>query len=514
MNDHTLGPGHARAFAFWIVVATLGAAALRLYHLDVAGFWVDEIYTLQAAADLRDMHNSKVLGYLPTWLGLWLSGVNPAAIPARESAVWLDAGVTHTSARLGSVLVGIVTVPALAMASRRLLGGGGAVMLALLIATSPWHIYWSQAARFYSVQFLFYTLALIFYFTATRTNSRPQFVMAMVFVVLAFLSQPTALSILAIFGADWLIAIWRRRPLRLTIFHWTIGTTAVAFCAAIVITDYFGAPDEWAPFVSFGGAAYQPPHRLGMGAVYMTGPAVVLGALATAWGIRRDQERLVIYLLLAAILPIAIFAAWSLFNAVGLRYLLICLFGWLGLAAIGLDRLATLIHARSRSTALALAPLGVLIVSSAHLLVAYYTNAYGFHPRWPEAYKYVAAHVQPGDIIAARHPIVGQYYLQHPSVEHLPLNPQQLADLGSRVWLIVESRGGSDGDIGPWISAHTNIRRSLELSTPQPISRVDVLLYEQEQIDDTLGAAIDIPPAACSTDGESLAQHALSPQFN
>jgi hypothetical protein len=474
-------PWHDRAFWFWVAIATLIAAGLRLYNLDAAGFWLDELYTIYVTADMTITHNSKMFGYIPTWLGFWASGINPADIPQAnlDSSAWRQMGITHASARLGSAGVGILTVPLIAWACRRMLGGGTAVMVAFLLATSPWHIYWSQASRFYSFQFLFYTMALVLYFSATRDRSRPLFAGSMACIVLAFLSQPTALAIMAIFGVDWLIAHARRRPLQIGPAEWAMGIGTVGVCAAILLSDVYRAPEEWAQFVSFGGAEYQPPHKLGMGAVYMTGPAVVLAALASAWMMRRTEARLSIYLLTAALLPIAIFAAWSIGNFVGLRYLLVSLFGWLALAAIGLDRLATDLYRRGQGLLIAMAPLAVLIASSGYLLLGYYTNAYGFHPRWPEAYAYVARHAAPGDVIACRHPIVGRYYLERPDIEFLPLNADELAAMGQRVWLVVESESTVEQDIGPWIFKHAELKQSLELSIPRPISRVMVLLYER-----------------------------------
>jgi hypothetical protein len=476
-------PGHARALWFWIAAATLLGAILRLYNLDVAGFWIDELYTIYVTADMTVTHNSKMFGYIPTWLGLWASGVNPAAIPQHnlDSSAWRQMGVTHSSARLGSAMVGILTVPLLAFATRRMLGNGAAFMVAFLLATSPWHIYWSQASRFYSLQFLFYTMALVLYFSATRDRSRPVFAGAMACIVLAFLSQPTALAVLGIFGVDWLLAHARRRPLQIGLYEWAMGFGTVALCGAILLSDVYRAPEEWAQFVSFGGAEYQPPHRLAMGSIYMTGPAVVLAAGASAWMLRRSDTRTSIYLLAAAIVPIAVFAAWSIGNYVGLRYLFISLFGWLALAAIGLDRIAAELYRRGHGMLLAMAPLVVRVVSSGHILIGYYTNAYGFHPRWPEAFAYVAQHAAPGDVIACRHQIVGRYYLERPDIEFLPLNADELAAMGERVWLVVESESTVEQDIGPWIFEHAQLKKSLELSIPRPISRVMVLLYERRE---------------------------------
>ena len=93
---------------------------------------------------------------------------------------------------------------------------------------APWHIYWSQLGRYYTQQFLFYNLALIWYFDATRRQRRGLFVAAMVCAVLGFMTQPTGLMIVGVFVLDWLIGLLRRDPVRLGVFGWTgAAVTAV-----------------------------------------------------------------------------------------------------------------------------------------------------------------------------------------------------------------------------------------------------------------------------------------------
>jgi hypothetical protein len=480
--------GEQRAFWVWIALATGAALALRLFRLDAAGFWVDELYSIATASDLNATHRSKALGYLPVWLGMWLSGVNPESLPPLsgssvqfDSSSWRSLGVTHFAARLGPALVGALSVPILALASRRMLGTGPACVLAVLLALSPWHIYWSQAARFYSLQFLLYNLALIYYFTATQAGSTKRFAIAMGFMVLAFFSQPTALAILPVFAADWIIASLRGKSVRLGLHEWFIGAVAVGICCAVILSDYLAAPEQWQQFVSFAGTQYQPPHQLAMGMVYMTGLAVVVVALASAWGLRKSRPRLTTYLGLAALMPVALFTVWSLKNAVGLRYLFVALYGWLALAALGLDRVGALLG--RKDPWLAWAPLAVLVGTGSTMLLGYYGPAKGFHPRWPEAYAYVQAHARPGDVITCGHPIVGKYYLQRPDVTFLPLNREELYNLGERVWLVVEQETTSGGDLEPWALELTEMKLSMELAIPRPISRVTVRLYERDRTD-------------------------------
>ena len=63
-------------------------------------------------------------------------------------------GYDEASVRLPFAIVGIVTVPVVAVCGRRLIGPWPAVVAALLFAANPWHIFWSQNARGYVLALL------------------------------------------------------------------------------------------------------------------------------------------------------------------------------------------------------------------------------------------------------------------------------------------------------------------------------------------------------------------------
>lgn len=469
-------------FWLWIVAATILAAGLRLHNLGKASLWIDEVYTVLACTDLSTMHRSKVLGYLPTYAALYAAGIDPPTLG--ETSAWAGRGVNEWLARIGACAIGIATIPLVGLASRRMLGATAAGFVAALLAVNPWHIYWSQAARFYTLEFLFYTLSLIFYFTATQRGSRARFVLAMAMFVLAFLSQPPAVVILAVFGADWAISFLRREPVRLGLFEWCAGTIAVGLCALLLKLDVSDAPEQWSRFVAFAQPqASHPPHKFAAGVVYIAGPALVVAAVGTAWSIRTSRTRLAWYLLLAAALPVILFAIWSVRNAVGSRYAFVCLFGLVGLAAVGAERLYAMLSRRAGVLA-GLTPLAVLAAAPAPTLLSYYTTGHGFHPRWREAFDAVRKELRPDDVVSVRHPLLGAYYLRDAAtVTFLPRDKAELDSLGRRVWVVIEADNSGMAGNGRWLKEISSLHEALDLRVPQPVGELRVYLYEPPAAD-------------------------------
>ena len=121
----------------WIVLLALG---LRLARLAFQPLWWDEGWSLYfATTDVGAMLNLTAVDIHPPLyyllLHLWtlLLGPSPLAV------------------RLLSVLVGTATVPLLYATGRRLLGERGGLLAALLLAISPFHVYYSQEVRMYGL---------------------------------------------------------------------------------------------------------------------------------------------------------------------------------------------------------------------------------------------------------------------------------------------------------------------------------------------------------------------------
>ena len=136
-----------------LFLITLFGAGLRFYKLGEWSFWIDEIYTINHA--MRHFGNWElILDHIPPYRN-WV----PVSVilTAQALNIW---GLSEWSARLASVVIGVISLPILFFPTRRMFGDWVALLAVLLLAVSPWHIFWSQNARFYTGLLLFYTLLL------------------------------------------------------------------------------------------------------------------------------------------------------------------------------------------------------------------------------------------------------------------------------------------------------------------------------------------------------------------
>ena len=126
-----------------LAAATALGGVLRFYKLGEWSFWIDEVITLRQAEplDVLDVFQQ------------------PAYRALTGSALDLF-GVSEWSARMVPALVGVITIPVLYFIARRIFDDRVAMISSFLLAIAPWHIYWSQNARFYTILLLLYTLAL------------------------------------------------------------------------------------------------------------------------------------------------------------------------------------------------------------------------------------------------------------------------------------------------------------------------------------------------------------------
>ncbi len=464
-------------FWVWLSLATIVAFGLRGYHLTKASFWVDELNTVRVCCDPGGMHKSKVFGYLPTAIGLSLAGAEPPELNVEHPELWQELGVTEWSTRWPSALIGALSIPILGIVSRRMLGGRAAGICAMLLAIAPYHIFWSQAARFYTQQFLFYQLALIWYFTATERSSRRWFAGSMVAIGLTFLSQPTGLVICCVLAVDWLIGNARLKPIKLGWFGWVAGTLVVLGCLYVLRSDY----DVKSDLKKFVNSQYQTPIPFILGTVFFIGPVTAAFSTISAWALRTDHTRRTIFLAAAAVVPMLAFAIVSMRMYVGLRYGFICLFGWLALSALGIERVYDVLRPRF-GRLMAISPMLLLAASMMFFNFGYYTEGRGFHARWRDAFRYIDENrKKPGDRVVCHNARIGQYYLQDPDVGITPPTPEKLAEYDVPVWIAVEVEDAVRGRVAGWINESAEWKAQFDCRVLQPFSSVRVYYYDPDR---------------------------------
>lgn len=109
-------------------------------------------------------------------------------------------GVTEWSARFPAFILGIVSIPVFYLTWRNIVSENVALIGALLIIFSSWHIFYSQFSRFYTGIFLFGSLTYYLYYKAILSDSLKYLCWGMVANIVAILFHLTSILIAASFA--------------------------------------------------------------------------------------------------------------------------------------------------------------------------------------------------------------------------------------------------------------------------------------------------------------------------
>ena len=366
-----------------LLAATLLLCALRFVALGRWSLWLDEALTL---ADSR--HGSNELN--PLGYALFRSFYALASARPDEFLM-----------RLPAALLGCASILSALWALRPFVGARAATVAAFLLAASPWHMYWSQNARFYT---LAQTLALLGGGALLRGlygESSARTVAGVLLLVGAAVTHPSAAFLLApLFLVPWVARFleWIP-PSKSRAFGW--------FAAAGLLALVVGS--GWALKVRTTWELRQgdgDPLHFAKTVGYLLGPLLGACFLAGAWRARARRESFVpLYATLLACLAAALA---SLFVRVSAQYVFV-LQPWIAAVA----GLAFLPESREEAgRARRRVGLALLVAAPALLETAlYFTLRHGDRPRWREAYAYVFEHRGPGDLVLGMDAPVAEYYL-------------------------------------------------------------------------------------------------------
>ena len=170
------------------VAATLLGGALRLFRLGDRGFWYDEIVTADYArlgtpGDVIDLvrywGDHAPLAYLITWALRGLGG-------------------SEWAVRLHYALAGTLAVFAMYLLGRALLGKSGGLIAALLMAISPFAVYYGQEARPYTYVLLFSCLQALAAYRAAERSRPADWLLLALWTVLNLYTHYVALAVTAV----------------------------------------------------------------------------------------------------------------------------------------------------------------------------------------------------------------------------------------------------------------------------------------------------------------------------
>jgi mannosyltransferase len=143
-----------------MVFLTLIAYGLRTYHVDYQSLWRDEVDSIQFA--LRD---------LPALLVNFKTPGENGPLYYFALHFWVNmTGTSAFAARFFSLLFGVILVPMFYVLGCRLLGTAGGMIAAILIALSPFHIWYAQEAKMYSLLMLTTVLSMYLHMRSVQEN--------------------------------------------------------------------------------------------------------------------------------------------------------------------------------------------------------------------------------------------------------------------------------------------------------------------------------------------------------
>lgn len=441
-------------------VILLGAA-LRFYRL---GHW-----NLGDEAEIFTLRDSLVT--------TWLQGPKPLLFFLNHHLIAPWHQLDEFGLRLLPAIFGVATIPVIYWVTARTLGERAGLFAAFALAVHPWHIYWSQFARYYSLVILCSAVFPIATYQAMKEQRIRHALVAVCCAVLAILAHPSAGLLLAGLGV-WALVLSRGR-LRLRDRLGKLGPAAAVVGVAIIgLTTYYLSAIllRWYLFDRSGGHA-GPTLLLS----YFDGLTLTLVTLSAAgfavlW--TSGDRRVALLLTCLAVVPILFLFAISYAVPVYNSYLLATAPVFFITAGHFLDRVAAGRFGGIQPRLVAGTCLALLMVAFAPRIWAHYQD--GGRIDFRSGARYITTRAAPGDIVLAdQHRLLSYYapalapgYLVHePAVLQDSLDAVQRRAQHGTLWLATMRlwRGGFNdqalGDAAAWVTRHC--RFEVSLATPR-----------------------------------------------
>lgn len=440
-----------------LTAITLLAAALRFYQLGAWGFWIDEIYTIQRAL------GGTAGEAFTNPLSFRLIGLALASL-----------GTDEFNARLVPAVIGVISIPVFYFPIRRLFGTTTALLAVLLLAVSPWHLYWSQNARFYTALVLFYGLAELFFFFWIETDNLWYLLPTGLFFGLAILERRVTLffaPVVAVYFVALLFLPFGRPPG----LRWRNILIMVVPALAFAGYELLSAGYVVSFFTKIVGHQHNPLRVL-LSVIYDLGLPLFLVALLGGVYLLRQKSRAGLFLLVGALVPLILLVVMAPFTQTFSRYIFHTLPNWIILAAVGAKELVA--HTQKPARLLALGVALLLVADAIGQDVLYYTFQNGNREDFKSAFAVVQAEKQADDLVVAGRPEVGAYYLGGEVLPPQAVTVKGITEGEQRVWFVIDNRSGIPPFLQRWVEANTQLVSVHDVSIPGKLMTMRVYLYQ------------------------------------
>lgn len=392
------------------------AAVLRFYKLGEWSFWWDEMFTLRDATN--PFQNG--LSRIPISFALTHIALN-------------QFGVSEWSARFIPALVGVISLPLLYFPIRKIFNVSTALVATLLLAIAPWHIYWSQSARFYSTMLLFYSLALLFFHLGLEKD-RPSYLLAsLVMLGLAANERLSALLFVPVVVCyvSLVFVLPIEKPSGLNLRNLIIFLVPGFIGGLFFSWKFVQQPAKW--FNIFGWTNNNPVWLLAGVVYYVSIPVICMALLASLYLLVKG-DRAGLLFSLGAVIPLLVVMILSLFQYTANRYIFISLTSWLILASVAVTELFH--QTPKNSKLLAVGVLAILILVPLSENALYYKYQNGNRDDWKGAFALVNQRKEQDDLVVSSNKQIGNYYLMEGTISMENLDLGKIEGSTKRVWFV------------------------------------------------------------------------------
>ncbi len=435
-----------------MVIVMALAAAIRLWKLGEWSFWADEIFSVQDARNI------------------------PAEFPINPAMYMIirffinTFGTSEWSARLGACIIGILSVPLLYWPAKRIFNAKVGVIACLFLVIHPWHIYWSQNARAYSLAFLLSGLAAFFFYLALERDSVGFTIFSVFLTILSVLSYPqSAVLIIALGGYVFLLMF-----LPAGIPRGFNGKNLFVFFVPFILSLFALLSPSVRSYLVEGWGA----NEFGRGPLYILftlvfclGVPIAVASFAGGLHSLVYMNRGGLFLICYAAIPLVIFLIISPFQNVAGYYLFFTVPAYLLLAAFSTSELIEAVFRKSK--VLSVTMLLIILVALISQTYMYFAIENGGRPKWREAFKTVGTGAY--DVVVVSMPRIAEYYLQEHTGDGSSAQVMQLKDViqqrgtledqwrrdGKSVWFVLDQPSlrirDSDRTFRDWLYANCRL---------------------------------------------------------
>ena len=425
---------------------TLLAVVTRSFQLSTGNLSGDEIYTVDFAAD----RYSSIIN--PAYYSLVLASFNLF-------------GVSEFAARLPAMLLGVISVPVFYATWRTVIGRNAALIGAILIIFSSWHLLYSQYSRFYTGVFLFGSLSYYLFYQALLRDNLLRLAGALIAAAIGFLFHATVVMVPAAFGVYALLVLLGGRGAQAAGLSRRVAISYLSLCLIGALIALPAMWDVWQMRQAKGATWGGGPGELTLKVVREVQLPVAFAAVFGLTVLLRRNAWLGLYFLIGIAIPFAFVVIAAVFLNSRSVYLFYSLPLVIALAGTLCEEVRRALAADTRIASHALTV--ILLALMTPEFISHYTGKHSLDIR--KAVSYIERQRQPGDVVLSfsdtfdfyareRYPVVDG--LGHARVSGNDRAERMAEAIGDheRAWVVV-SRGRRRlaRDLENWLTSHSRL---------------------------------------------------------